>query len=163
MKIIDEKGKLFGIINIIDLCMLLVVLVLAIGGVLYFSKERTKTTVETKDFYLTILCEQHREEVMDAIVVGDRLYYGNQFINAEITDVWSEPAIMDVFLPDGTIVSGQHPLLKDIYVKLRIIGDPLDPNDPMIYLGSTHATVGKLVTLKTTRVEIPAKIIKIEE
>ncbi|NLO41047.1 MAG: DUF4330 domain-containing protein [Ruminiclostridium sp.] len=164
MKIINEKGKLFGIINIIDLALLLVIAALAVGAVLYMKREGSPVAeLPTKDYYVTILCRENRQEVVDAIKVGDLLYFGNAFTNLEITDVKAQPAKIDVPMPDGTIVSAQHPELKDIYVTVKIIGDPIDPNDPMIYYGITHATVGKNVTLKTTTVEIPAVIIKVEE
>lgn len=164
MKIINEKGKLFGIVNIIDLALLLVIVALAVGALLFMKREGgTVETLEKKDFYVTILCSKYRQEVVDAIKVGDLLYFGNSFTNLEIVDVKAEPAKIDVPMPDGTIAYANHPELKDIYVTIKIIGDPIDPNDPMIYYGSTHATVGKNVTLKTTSVEIPAVIIKVEE
>lgn len=163
MKIINEKGKLFGIINIIDLALLLIIAALAVGGLLYMRREGPPTELPTKDFLVTILCREYRQEVVDAIKVGDKLFYGGGFTNLEIMDVKTEPAKKDVFMPDGTIVAGQHPELKDIYVTIKIIGDPIDPNDPMVYFGTTHATVGKNVTLKTTMVEIPAIILKVEE
>lgn len=163
MKIINEKGKLFGIINIIDLALLLIIAALVVGGVLFMKREGPDTELPTKTYYATLKCTQYSQEYVDAIHVGDRLFYGGSFTNLEITDVRAEPAKMDVFLPDGTIVVAEHPELKDIYVTIKIIDDPVDPNDPMVYMGSTHATVGKSVTLKTTTVEIPAVIIKVEE
>lgn len=164
MKIINEKGKLFGIINIIDLALLLVIAALAVGALLYVRREGSPAEeLQTKDFYVTILCKEQRQEVVDAIKVGDLLYFGNAFTNLEIMEVRADPAKFDVPMPDGTIVYADHPKLKDIYVTIKIIGDPIDPKDPMIYYGTTHATVGKNVTLKTTTVEIPAVIIKVEE
>ncbi|MBP7176467.1 MAG: DUF4330 domain-containing protein [Thermoclostridium sp.] len=164
MKIINEKGKLFGIINIIDLALLLVIAALAVGALLYMKREGGPVAeLQTKDFYVTIFCKENRPEVTDAIKVGDKLYFGNAYTNLEITDVKAEPAKMDVPMPDGTLVAADHPVLKDIYVTVKIIGDPIDPNDPMVYYGATHATVGKNVTVKTTTVEIPGVIIKVEE
>ncbi len=164
MKIINEKGKLFGIINIIDLALLLVIAALAVGALLYMKREGSPVAeLPTKDYYVTILCRENRQEVVDAIKIGDKLYFGNAFTNLEITDIKTEPTKINVPMPDGTIVSAPHPEMKDIFVTIKIIDDPIDPNDPMIYYGQTHATVGKNVTLKTTTVEIPAVIIKVEE
>lgn len=163
MKIINEKGKLFGLINIIDLALLLIIAALAVGGVLYMRREGPVETVDKQDYLVTILCEDFSQDVADAIIPGDRLYFGNSFTNLEIMEVDPQPAKMDVFMPDGTIVVAEHPELKDIYVKIKIIGDPVDPNDPMVYFGTIHATVGKPVTLKTTSVEIQAVITNIEE
>lgn len=163
MKIINEKGKLFGIINIIDLALLLIIVALAAGALLYLRREGPVETLPTKDFYVSVKCKEYSQEIADGFKVGDRLYYGNAFTNLEITDVKVEPAKMDVFLPDGTIVVSPHPELKDITVTVLIHDDPVDPKDPMIYFGSLHATVGKQVLLKTTTVEIPGIITKVWE
>ncbi len=164
MKIMNEKGKLFGIINIIDLALLLVIAALAVGALLFMKREGSPVEeLQTKDYYVTLLCEEYRQEVAGAIKVGDKMYFGGVFTNLEIVEVKVEPSKMDVNMPDGTIVAADHPILKDIYVKVKITGDPIDPKDPMIYYGTTHATVGKSVTIKTTTVEIPAVIIKVEE
>ena len=129
MKIINEKGKLFGIINIIDLALLLVIAALAVGAVLYMKREGSPVAeLPTKDYYVTILCRENRQEVVDAIKVGDLLYFGNAFTNLEITDIKTNPKI-NVPMPDGTIVSAQHPEMKDIFVTIKIIDDPIDPND----------------------------------
>ncbi len=163
MKIINEKGKLFGIINIIDLALLLIIAALAAGALLYLRREGPVETLPTKDFYVTVKCEDYTQEVADGIKVGDKLYYGNAYTNLEITDVTVEPAKVDVFLPDGTVTVAPHPELKDIIVTVKIHDDPIDPKDPMIYFGSLHATVGKQVLLKTTTVEIPGTITKVWE
>ncbi len=163
MKIINEKGKLFGIINIIDLALLLVIAALAVGALLYMNRSGggPVAEIETKDYYVTLFCKENRPEVAEAIKVGDRLYFSNTFTNLEITEVRSEPAKINVPMPDGTLAAADHPILKDIFVTIRVIDDPVDPADPMIYYGATHATVGKNVTLKTTTVaffEVPAAI-----
>lgn len=163
MKIINEKGKLFGIINIIDLALLLIIVALVAGAFLFLRREGPIETLPTKDFYVDVRCENYSQEVADSFKVGDRLYYGNAYTNLEIVDVKVEPAKEDVFLPDGTIVVGRHPEKRDITVTVKIHDDPIDPNDPMIYFGSLHATVGKQVLLKTTTVEIPGFIIKVYE
>ncbi len=160
MKVLNEKGKLFGLINIIDLGVLLIIAALIAGGLWYMGRKAPDTTVDTKDYYVTIKCPGYDIDVVNAINVGDRLYYDGGFINSEVTEVRTEPAKMDVATADGKIVVAQHPELKDIYVKVRVT-DSLD--DPMIYIGRLHANVGKDITLKTRHVEIPGKITKVEE
>ena len=66
MKIIDEKGKLFGKINVIDLLIIVVVFVLAVAT---FIKFRTSDTYMSKDTVIeyTLLVENIREQTIDAI------------------------------------------------------------------------------------------------
>jgi hypothetical protein len=163
MKIIDEKGKLFGLINIIDLVLLLIVAALAVGGLMFLRREGPSEVLTTKDFYVMVLCKEYSQDVADAFKVDDRLFYGGTFTNLVITEVKTEPAKVDVFLPDGTIVAAEHPEMKDIYVTVKIEDDPIDPSDPFPYFGALHATVGKNVLIKTTSVEVPGDIIKVWE
>ncbi|MDI9483018.1 MAG: DUF4330 domain-containing protein [Bacillota bacterium] len=160
MKVLDEKGKLFGLINIIDLAVLLIVVLLIAGGIWYINRDKPSDTVNMKDYIITIKCPAYGDDVLNAMNVGDKLYYAGGFIDAEIIEVRSEPAEIDVYTSDGRIVVQEHPKLMDIYVKVRV-SDSLD--DPMIFLGQLHATVGKDMVLKTRYVEIPAIITAVEE
>jgi len=161
MKVLDEKGKLFGLINIIDLGVLLVIVAVIAGGIWYMKRDDTPVqTVDTKDYYITLKVESASKDVLDALEVGDRFYYGNSFLDVTITEINSEPAKVDTYTADGDIVVKRHPELLDIYVKV-LVKSPAD--EPMIYIAQTHATVGKLIALKTDRVEVTSVVTKIEE
>lgn len=160
MKIINEKGKLFGLINIIDLGVLLLILALAVGGFLYMNRKEAPPLIEMKEYLVTLKCSGFGDDVVNAIKVGDRLYYGMGLSDIVITDVRVEPAKVDVHTSDGRIIVQDHPTLKDIYVTVKL-KDSLD--DPMIYINNLHVTVGKDIALKTTRVEVPAKVTLIVE
>ena len=74
MKIINEKGKLFGIINIIDLIVLLVIVLLVGGGVKRMNK-KPAVVAETKKALITIEVSDIRTPTVDGIVVGEPLYH----------------------------------------------------------------------------------------
>lgn len=160
MKILDEKGKLFGLINIIDLGVLLVILAVIAGGIWYMKKDAPDQDDNTKDYYITLKVEAVGKDVLDAMEIGDRFYYGNSFLDVTIMEINSEPAKIDTYTSDGEIIVKRHPELLDIYVKV-LAKSPA--NEPMIYIAQTHATVGKLIALKTDRVEVPSVVTKIEE
>lgn len=160
MKIIDEKGRLFGVINIIDLAVLLLIVVLVAGGIWYVSKKEPVESGPAKDYYVTIKCSGLEEDVADYLHTGDKLYYSGNFIDAEITEVSAEPAKIDVIRDDGTIVVATHPELKDIYVTVKV---KAAEDDQMIWIGQLHANVGKELVLKTRYVEIPGVIVKVTE
>ncbi|NLM11201.1 MAG: DUF4330 domain-containing protein [Clostridiaceae bacterium] len=155
MKILDDKGRLFGIINIIDLLVLLLVLVVIAGGIWFFSRKDTTETGPTEVYYVTIKCAELDEEVADYLHIGDRLYYANGFTDVVVTEVSVEPAKIDVVRDDGTIIVATHPELKDIYVTVKVNSIP---GDPMLWIGQLHATVGKELVLKTQYVEVPGVI-----
>lgn len=161
MKVLNEKGKLFGLINIIDLGVILVIVAIIAGGIWYMNRgEKPVETTNTKDYYITLKCSALGQNVIDAMEVGDRFFYGSSFLDVTIVDIKYEPAKIDVYTDDGNIVVKEHPTLKDIYVKIKV-QSPAD--DSMIWIAQTHATVGKTIALKTDRVEVPSVVTKIEE
>jgi hypothetical protein len=87
MKVLDEKGKLFGLINIIDLAVLLIVVLLIAGGIWYINRDKPSDTVNMKDYIITIKCPAYGDDVLNAMNVGDKLYYAGGFIDAEIIEV----------------------------------------------------------------------------
>ncbi len=68
--IIDSKGKLFGKLNIIDLC--LVLAVIAVAVIVYIKMgDKTVVTDTTQEFTIGITCEEAPDYVQDYIKVGD--------------------------------------------------------------------------------------------
>jgi formylmethanofuran dehydrogenase subunit A len=77
MKILDNKGKLFGVINIIDL-LILVIIVLTI----VFGTKRLGGTVvdksEAKEGVVTYEIREIRDVSVNAINVGDPIYHADK-------------------------------------------------------------------------------------
>lgn len=75
-KLIDERGRLFSIISIIDVAVLAVVLLLAAGFYMrFFMLEHTATpTVQTQTVTYTLCVEGVREPSVKALREGDRIY-----------------------------------------------------------------------------------------
>ena len=160
MKVLDEKGKLFGIINIIDLAVILGVLVLIVGGIWYVSRDDSGDVVGPVNArHITIKCTELDESVADYITIGDFLYYGKGFTKEEVTAIEVVPSRVEVIQDDGTIILTEHPELKDFYVTVKIFERA---DDPMLWIGQLHATVGKELVLKTKHVEIPGVIVGVD-
>ncbi len=74
MRILDRKGRLFGILNIIDLAVLLIV-----GAIIIFGFSRMDsgivTTSETKTGTVTYEIADIRQVTVDQINVGDPVYH----------------------------------------------------------------------------------------
>ncbi len=91
MKIIDGKGRLFGIINIIDLLVILALVVLIAFGFSRMGKGIVSTTA-TKEGIITYEIADIRQATVDQIQVGDPVYhYDKGTYIGEIVDVKIEP------------------------------------------------------------------------
>lgn len=75
MRLIDEKGRLFGRVSVIDLLVVLVVVGLGLGVVYKKTSGEVQQIVsaDTK-FYVTFKCEKLREFSASAIKEGDVFY-----------------------------------------------------------------------------------------
>lgn len=160
MKIIDEKGKLFGKINIIDLVVLLVIICVA-GAVVYRivggSATGSDVAVANKDVYITVKCRMIPESAALTLQneEGIKLVAKNAYQNAEIVSVEYEAS--DYIEPDadGNPVWGKHPIWKDARVTIK---DSISPTNPVITVGGQEARIGYKYTVKTQKVEIQGTV-----
>ncbi|MDA8235331.1 MAG: DUF4330 domain-containing protein [Clostridia bacterium] len=156
MKLIDERGKFLGIINPIDLLVILLI-VLVGGGILYrtqFSGAEVKPKTITAVFRVSAL---HPNDA-DDIKAGDRLVASGAVTGAEIIDVKIVPASTRNPNEDGIMVRGEDPLLKDAFVTAR---DSKVVGPAEIIFGGQELKIGKEFFLKTQKYEfrsIPQEI-----
>ena len=110
MKIINEKGKLFGIINVVDL-LVLVAAIAVVAGVGYklFAKQIKEVASPQVSLTMTVRVRGATpflvNEVQRNSQVGKSLVNGNSYVNAQITDMKIEDYNQQVTTADGRIVT----------------------------------------------------------
>jgi hypothetical protein len=110
-KIIDERGRLFGKVSIIDIFVILIVL--ALGAALYIKfnvLDFTAKSGDTDTLTYTVTIYGVRQYTIDGLRTGDLLYDTNSSGNAigtitaiEVTDAKKAAETLD-----GTIVLGNY-------------------------------------------------------
>ncbi len=164
MKIIDEKGKLFGFINPVDLIVIVLILSI-IGGLGYrFISDRLNANggspmSEDQEVYVTLYTSLVIPEIAENLNVGDKLVANNQFTDAEIVDIKVEPGSYVGVNADGEAVLSQHPLWKDVTV---VIKDKVNPSNVILKAGEQEIRVNYPFILKTQTVEANCKIRGVE-
>ena len=74
MKLIDKKGKLFGVINAIDAVIALIIIVIAAGAVYKFAfMDKTSTVTPMEPVTYTVEIKKLRSFTMDNVKEGDTL------------------------------------------------------------------------------------------
>ncbi len=160
MKVINEKGKLFGIINVVDLICILIALLL-VGGVgwkLLGDKvqetvsptTKMTTTLRIRGTYSYTLAELERRDL-----TGYQLIAGNDYIDAYITDVEITPYIIQSVRDDGTIVDAEDPTKRDVIVTVE---STVSSTTPILKIGNQEVRAGRTFTLKTRFFETNAII-----
>lgn len=102
MKIIDDKGRLFGKISLIDIIVVIIVIVL--GFAVYsrfFTKEQTATAISSNDtFIYELRVNGVRDLTVNSLSVGDAVYeavsdtYLGVISNIEVMDCYQETATL---------------------------------------------------------------------
>jgi len=172
VKLVNEKGRLFGLINVIDLAVVLMILAIGAGLVYKVVLPRMNDTSDRlRDVHVTVVCRQRpievAEELEAAIALSEeqgnktrvQLVARNGFSNGEVVDVSYVPAAYVVSSDNGEVVWGLHPYLYDITVTIK---GEADPNAPVFTLGTQEMRIGYTIYVKTQRTEMTGMIEGIE-
>lgn len=167
MKIIDEKGKLFGKLNVIDL--LVVLLVIALAAVLVQrTLDRSKDDESSKSNYtLTfqtmikgvnpVYYDTIQKYVNPGTGLTDQLVSNNKLIDGYVLDCVAVPHESYVTTSDGTVklVQGGEDDRLDLTFTLQAQTD--DPVTNMV--GTQQVHVGSPYVIKTAHFELSSTYI----
>lgn len=115
MDIIDKDGRLFGLVNIIDaLIVLLVVAVLISGLVLVFNDTGTDTDTDTDTISVNIIVKEIPAYIAEEIEAG------NMSEDVAITEKSVSPAETVVRDSDGELHVREHPTKKSVNLQVEL-------------------------------------------
>ncbi len=155
MKLINEKGKLFGIINVVDLIVLLVI-VLGIAGVAVklLGTQATDVVAQKVDCYAEVVvvgaAPRLYDEVFRQDLVGERMVASNVFLDSTVEAVWLEDYVVQVQTADGPIVDSKDPTKKNIAFVLKF---QVAPDSSTFKIGSQEVRAGRTLIIKTQAFE----------
>ena len=156
--LIDSKGKIFGLINIIDLAVVLIVIVLG-AGYLYRDKG-SETTAAGKHVEMKVVCNYAYPGSEKSLKVGDRLVSNGALTNTVIKDFHVENAWDTAADAKGQSVLSRNPFRKDIYVTLEAPDAQVAPAE--ITVAGQKVRAGKEdFTFKTQTVELKAIVMSV--
>lgn len=163
MKWVDEKGKLFGKVNLFDLLVLLALIaaVCGIGLKMIDTREQAAAASKTKTWIVTCRVPAVDPAVADAFGRDTKIVFDTvKNVNASIQAVRSEPASVTNPNADGQAVRSADPYLVDVYVDLKV--EDLT-NDDMLKIANTAVEVGSELYLKTFYAFGKAMVVDIQE
>lgn len=159
MKIINEKGKLFGLINIVDLLVLLF-LVLVAGGVAWkiFGSQVEQLTAPATEVTYTVRIRGTFTRYYDALKsygFPQQLTTADGPVNdAFITSAESVAYVTQAITDDGVIVDAIDPTKIDIICTITAKVN----NASVLKLGTQELRVGKDHIVKTKYFEMNGNI-----
>lgn len=155
MKIVNEKGKLFGIINVVDL-LVLVAVVAVLGAIVWQLLGDRVSDAVSEDAELTAIIAiagAHPDlvaEVKRQDLVGEKMVSGNTFLSAYISDVWFDEYMMQLPTAEGKIVDAVDPTQQDIMIEIKttVAKGTASPK-----IGSQEVRTGRTFIVKTQTFE----------
>ncbi|MDR2670101.1 MAG: DUF4330 domain-containing protein [Oscillospiraceae bacterium] len=160
MKLINEKGKLFGLINVVDLLVLLAIL-LAVGGVAWrlFGHRVSELTAATTTMTYTVrvrgVHSRLEAEIRENLEYDSRIIAGNDFVDARVTGVSFEPYMQQNPTADGQLVNAEDPVRLDVLFTVEAV---VSKGTPIIKVGTQEIRVGYGHFLKTPLLEFSSTI-----
>lgn len=163
MKIIDDKGRLFGKVNLLDLFVIIfVVAIIAIIISKFTSNPESyskSSDDNVKDMHVLIKAQGVPEGFYDSLQVGDKLLAQNAYTGGEIYNIVSvSPAEYTGVDDKGQVVISEHPYLKDVVVEL-VTKQNID--SPVLKVNGQEVRTGLKIFFKTQKVESPATVLSI--
>lgn len=144
MKIIDEKGKLFGLINIIDLLVLLAIVAIIVVGASRMSGPQV-TSRQTQSGEVVYEIANIRQVAVDSINEGDNLYhYDKGDLIGEIVDKRVEP-YEEMLEHEGIWHSVEMPDRYSVYITVR---GQIEETQDYYDIGNMQTRVGGQYRLK---------------
>ncbi|SHM58532.1 protein of unknown function [Caldanaerovirga acetigignens] len=159
MSFIDKKGRLFGLINVIDL--LVIILVVAVAARFVLNPQKNSSVAEEKTIQVVMLVKDVRDATAKVIKEGDivRETKTNNLLG-KVTKVEVKPAETLVNTADGRVLSVLNPVLKDVYVTVE---GSATVGENAIVLGGTEIRIGTAVQMKTNLYAVVATVMEINE
>lgn len=153
MKLIDEKGKLFGKVNVIDLVVaLLIIFLVAAVGYKFLGPEIAASPNAQGEITAVIRFTFRTDDVVKSVQPGQKLVFGTNYIpDAYIADV--SFVVSDYITTDaeGKIHVEKHPQYKDLYVTIKAT---TNTNAAILKVGTQEIAQGKNFYVKTQTTEI---------
>jgi len=160
---IDEKGRLFGKVSLIDIFVILAVIVFAVGFVYNrTSQDIQRIIMADTPMYVTFLVEDVRDLSLSAVQEGDILFRQHERIPlGTVTNIETGPAYDIITRTDGTAalvpVDGRY----NMYITLAAVGSITDRG--FFVNGTQQMSVGGRISLQSNNLRTEAMVYAVSE
>lgn len=161
MKIIDKKGRLFGLINIVDLLIIILLLALVAVGVKRFGNKAAVGEATTKKGVITAEIKDVRDVTVKNVKVGDPIYDYDKgtligkILTAEVEPYKDETEYQGKFF--NAEVPGKYRVIMTIDADVKETQDFYQVGTEQIRIGAEMRIKNKSITSFMTILGIEVK------
>lgn len=150
-RFLDERGRLFGKVNVVDLLVFLVVIAIVVFAVLRLTGD----TSETVPVRVTYVVESVQQPTVDALQVKGTVTDTGGTVLGQVVEVMVTPTREEFMTPDGELKAFDSPVFKDVRIVVEGEGRV---SGSTVQIGTIPLRVGKRVTLVGMGFEVQATI-----
>lgn len=150
-RFIDERGRIFGKVNVVDVLVLLVIIAIVVFAVVRL----TGSGSETVPLRVTFTVEEVRQATVDALQVKGTVRDEGGTVLGKVVEVTASPALEEVPTPEGQLKASESPIFRDVDIVVRGEGRV---SGSTVRIGSIPLRVGRKVTLIGTGYEVQSVI-----
>ncbi|MBQ6947107.1 MAG: DUF4330 domain-containing protein [Clostridia bacterium] len=162
MKMIDQNGKLFGKINLLDFILLLIVVVLIAGGI--YKLTAIDNSVYAPDYQegtITLRVHSLRSYEVDALQNGDMIAVPKIQQLGKIISIEKNNRVDNVNAADGKIYSVSNPIYYEVDIELKT--EEMVCRDGYYYVGKNYRLLpGQALEISSGTVESKATVISVD-
>jgi hypothetical protein len=157
---LDERGRLFGRVNIVDLMVLALVLIVAARLGLKSRVFRAVNPSTVKPVEVVLVVEDVRQATVDAMQEGETvLNTKSNAVLGKLVKKEVRPAQKEVQTADGRLVLAESPFKKDVYLTVRGEGQV---TSNVIILGGAEMRVGASVAVKGLKFSVNSTVLGVK-
>lgn len=158
---IDNKGKLFGKISIVDIIIVLAFAVAVAGFAYKLTSGNTKVAVRADTpIAMELKMEQVRQYSVDAVRIGDKVYEEHGDLLGTIVASHVEQSRRPGDNGDGTVTYAPMENRYDLYIEIEAVGRV---NDGTYYInGSKQFAKGGNVKIESPTMSCTGSITRLE-
>lgn len=160
MRIIDEKGKLFGLINVIDLFVLVIIVALVGFGAYKMVNVNPTVAVNNKQAVMRFEITEVRDYTYNVIQVGETVKdYDKNIVYGKVVKVEKTPAKRYVTTADGRVVVATVPDKLDVSIYVQ---GTATSNNNIILMGNNEIFVGASLALKGQKFTVRGTVLEVK-
>jgi len=153
-RFLDERGRLFGKVNVVDLLVLLVIIAIVVFAVVRLTGEASKTV----PVRVTYVVEAVRQATVDALQPKGTVRDNGGTVLGKVVDVVVTPTREEFMTPEGQLKAFDSPVFRDVSIVVEGEGKL---SGSTVRIGSVPLRVGKKVTLVGTGYEVQTVIMSV--
>lgn len=161
MKLLDDKMRLFGLVNPVDILAVLLVLAVAAIGYTLLKGESPASPGEEGTVEVVFVAQGIPAVQEDLVKVGDvAARTGGTGKMGKVAAVRFEPAVKEVTDASGTIKVVKSEMLRDVYLTVRGTGAVTDTG---VNLGDERIRVNQVFEVQMPRFQVSARVISVKQ